>query len=575
MLSRLLTEDKKTSVIAIDRGSWLADDTVITDNVNLTAPVRRPKNDDIYEFNEQSNPNGLLGNFNIEIGKGGPGGCTNHYFGNCTRGQQWDEWAQLVGDPSWNYNNMLPIFKAIENYVGTSEIPAERGTGGPLNVIQNSDPGFSASGNAVAQAISTALDIPAVEDYNLNITNAVSATQRLVKLNTAGNRVRVWGYDLLPETIVDRNGRAVDGRKLTIHYNSTVDKILFEDACNPNRGTHVSFTSYKGVVSKVKANKAIIVAAGVCGTPAVLQRSGIGPLAVLRAAGVEPKIVNENVGTHLKIPIGITTPYTLANFPIFLFSGPIQNQTVMGFDDGHIVGYPQDNLRRYEHLYNGQGGLMAQVATQLGIPLNSPTFWHWYLRPGSEGSVSIVSTDPQILPNIVPNILSNGGLDVPTSDATAMVNIALEARLIGQAIGCPILFPTPSAYAAYDNGDGGAALFAAVRSGWTVTSHYQEYVRMGVSPATSVVDSNLKLWNTNNIYVADMGVAPYSVSGHTALPAFIIGAKLAKTLGYPVVFNNSAPAPVSPVAKTVAVPVAKPVAKQVAKSAKANSKQKK
>ena len=527
MICRLLSNDHTTSVVGIDRGSYLADDPVIVDNVNLAAPLRRPKNDDIYEINEQGQPNGLLGNYNLEFGKGGPGGSTVHYFGQATRGTQWDEWAAILNDPTWSYDSMLPILKAIENYVGITQAPAERGTDGPLTIIQNGDP----IGNALVNGMAAAYDIQAVADNNLNINNVVTAVQRFVKLTADDRRVRVWGADLLPPSIIDREGRAVDGRKLRIVFNATVNKIHFEDACDPNRATHVSFEAYDKVIHKVKAKRGVILAGGPIGTVGVLQRSGIGPLSVLQEVGVTPKIVNNHVGRHFKTHTGITTPYAAAGFPVNNFPGPIQNQGVMAFDDGHTVGYPQDNVRRFEHMFTGLGGLLAPVSAQLGIPLNAPNVNNWYLRPRSEGTVNIVSPDPQILPNIAPNLLSDGGLDDPNSDATALVRAAKEAQLLAAALGTPLLYPTPETFAAGDQ-----AILLAVRSGWTVTSHFHQFARAGTSPDNSVVDSHLKVWNTPNIYVADMGAAPGFVTGHTALPAFAIGAKLAEFLGYPVTF---------------------------------------
>ena len=527
MVCRLLSNNFNTSVIGLERGSYLADDPVIIDNVNLAAPLRRPKNDDIYEINEQGQPNGLLGNYNLELGKGGPGGSTVHYFANATRGTQWDEWAAILNDSTWSYDSMLPILKAIENYVGSTEDPSQRGVGGPLTMLQNGDP----TGNALVDAMAEAYDITAVEDYNLNTSSVVSASQRLVKLTADGRRVRVWGADLLPPSIIDREGRAVDGRKLRIVFNATVNKIHFEDACDPNRATHVSFEAYDKTIHKIKAKKGVILTGGPIGSVGVLQRSGVGPLSVLQEVGVTPKIVNNHVGRHFKTHVGITTSYTAQGFPVNNFPGPIQNQGVMAFDDGHTVGYPNDNLRRYEHQFSGLGGLLAPVAAQLSIPLNAPTVNNWYLRPRSEGTVNIVSTDPQILPNIAPNLLSDGGLDDPNSDATALVRVAKEAQLLAAALGTPLLFPTPETFAAGDQ-----AILTAVRSGWNVTSHFHQYVRAGTDASNSVVDSHLKLWNSPNIYVADMGIAPGFVGGHTALPAFAIGAKLAEFLGYPVSF---------------------------------------
>ncbi len=527
MALRLLSNDKKTSVLGIERGSYLADDPVVVDNVNLGAPLRRTKNDDLYLINESNQPNGLLGVYGLEFGKGGPGGSTVHYFCNATRGTQWDEWAAQLNDPIWSYDNMLPILKSIEAYNGLTENPSERGDNGPLSIMQNGDPMNDQLTNAMADAY----DIPVVADHNLNIVNAVTASQRLVKETDDGRRVRVWGADLLPINILARNGSSVDGRKLQILFNTTADKLLFEDPCDTNRVTGVQFISSDKKIHKVNVKKGVILAGGPIGTVGVLQRSGIGPLSVLQAAGVEPKIVNENVGRHFKTHIGITTPYATQGFPIPEFSGPIQNKSIMAFDDGHTVGYPQDNLRRFEHLFTGFGGLLPEVSGVLGIPLNSPNVNNWYLRPRSEGTVEIVSPDPQILPQINPRIYSDGGIEDPNSDASAIVRVIKQAKALADSLGVQLLYPTPQQFLGGD-----AALFQAARSAWNTSSHFHQYNRMGTSSANSVTDSKLKVWNVPNLWVGDMGVSPGFVTGHTALPVFAVAARLATILGFQVTF---------------------------------------
>jgi len=32
--------------------------------------------------------------------------------------RDYDNWANITGDESWNYNNLLPHFKAVETYYG-------------------------------------------------------------------------------------------------------------------------------------------------------------------------------------------------------------------------------------------------------------------------------------------------------------------------------------------------------------------------------------------------------------------------------------------------------------------------
>jgi choline dehydrogenase len=33
--------------------------------------------------------------------------------------KDYDKWADLTGDPSWSYENLLPFFKKSEGYIGT------------------------------------------------------------------------------------------------------------------------------------------------------------------------------------------------------------------------------------------------------------------------------------------------------------------------------------------------------------------------------------------------------------------------------------------------------------------------
>ena len=48
------------------------------------------------------------------------GGSSNLNFMIYMRGcpHDFDNWANLTGDPSWKYENLLPYFKKMENYEG-------------------------------------------------------------------------------------------------------------------------------------------------------------------------------------------------------------------------------------------------------------------------------------------------------------------------------------------------------------------------------------------------------------------------------------------------------------------------
>jgi choline dehydrogenase len=51
----------------------------------------------------------------------------------------WDYFAQEAGDPAWNYESVLGIYRRIEDWHGPAD-PSRRGSGGPVFVQPAPDP---------------------------------------------------------------------------------------------------------------------------------------------------------------------------------------------------------------------------------------------------------------------------------------------------------------------------------------------------------------------------------------------------------------------------------------------------
>jgi choline dehydrogenase-like flavoprotein len=70
----------------------------------------------------------------------GIGGGSCHNYQEAVRGASYayDEWAALSGSDQWSYNNMLPLFKALETYTpdGNAVDHQQRGTHGPIRMTQ-------------------------------------------------------------------------------------------------------------------------------------------------------------------------------------------------------------------------------------------------------------------------------------------------------------------------------------------------------------------------------------------------------------------------------------------------------
>jgi len=84
------------------------------------------------------------------------------------------------------------------------------------------------------------------------------------------------------------------GGHLTVAGNSTVRRIVFERG----RAAGVEVSQASGAIQFVRAGR-VVVAGGAYHSPALLQRSGVGPAGELRALGISPVADLPGVGRHL------------------------------------------------------------------------------------------------------------------------------------------------------------------------------------------------------------------------------------------------------------------------------------
>ena len=108
---------------------------------------------------------------------------------------------------------------------------------------------------------------------------------------------------------------------LAILPNATVTRIIF-DTSNANNltDTGVEWTSASGAAKQtINVKKEVILAAGVVGSPQLLQLSGVGPSDVLRAAGVNVLSNLPGVGQHLQDHLVRVVPNHLLVVCLHLF----------------------------------------------------------------------------------------------------------------------------------------------------------------------------------------------------------------------------------------------------------------
>jgi choline dehydrogenase-like flavoprotein len=86
---------------------------------------------------------------------------------------------------------------------------------------------------------------------------------------------------------------------LKVFTGATVSKIVLEKKGGVQTATGVMYTT-GGVATTLEAKKEVILSAGALNSPKILELSGIGDPAILKAVGVPLRVENKYVGTNLQ-----------------------------------------------------------------------------------------------------------------------------------------------------------------------------------------------------------------------------------------------------------------------------------
>ena len=190
-----------------------------------------------------------------------------------------DEWKNVFENPGWGAEELTPLMKKLETYQPAPDAPTHGSTGGMKGSIGNTtDFGLQAL-DAVCEYDSRGT---AADSNDLNTVDKWTLWPKWVDENT-GRRADAAHEFLYPVLKTSTN--------IVASVESTVNRVLFDGT----RATGVEYT-HDGETLTAKASKLVIVAAGTLGSSAVLERSGVGSHEILKAAGVEVVVDLPGVG---------------------------------------------------------------------------------------------------------------------------------------------------------------------------------------------------------------------------------------------------------------------------------------
>jgi choline dehydrogenase len=189
-----------------------------------------------------------------------------------------DGWA-AAGNPDWAWDQVLPHFVRLET---DADIRGPgHGDDGPLPIRRSAPAEYGALAVAFLRACK-ALEIPEVPD--LNSPDAGTGSGAIPRNAVDGRRISSADAYLTPAR--DRPG-------LTVRDRSHVTRVLTAGG----RAVGVEVVR-DGRLVPVRAGR-VTLSAGAVSTPAILQRSGIGPAARLAELGIHPLVDLPGVGENL------------------------------------------------------------------------------------------------------------------------------------------------------------------------------------------------------------------------------------------------------------------------------------
>ncbi|WP_157220709.1 GMC family oxidoreductase [Flavisphingomonas formosensis] len=310
---------------------------------------------------------------------------------------------------------------------------------------------------------------------------------------------------------------------LTIVTGVTVDRVAVENG----RTTGVEGRK-DGAAARYTAAKEVLLCAGTIASPAILQRSGIGPAASLRSLGIPVVRDLPAVGANLREHRGIVMQWKVDD-------RLSQNRDYRG------VGLVRSVLRYFaQHKGPMAGGAYDMGAwfktrPELPIPdgqlLMSPYSFDYgapslrvepsggfnicvyKLRPDSQGSILIRSRDPADPPVIHARYASD-----ESDRASIPVLVRYARRYVAQA---PLRDMVIAETRPGPEFETDAQIFEAYRRFGYGNYHACGTCRMG-SDEDAVVDGALNVRGVQGLRVVDASVFPFMLAGNTQAPVMAI-----------------------------------------------------
>jgi choline dehydrogenase len=373
-----------------------------------------------------------------------------------------DAWAREAGQ-AWSADSVQPLFTAIER---------------ELAIADTTDPN---EGHLAFSAAARTLGHSPLY-YRKNIRN--------------GRRQSAADAFLLP--VLSRSN-------LAVLPNTLVRRIVFAG----ERASAVEIDR-EGRAEALRATRAIVLCAGVIGTPKLLLLSGVGPAGALRAHGIRTIADSPEVGANLQDHPRVSARWK-SNKPLapsttsaglFVRSGVRRDGAELAASETErVIDPPVSDLQ----FYVGRGLDAVDEFITLTVALT---------QPESRGTIALRANDPAVPPIIRANYFER------EVDASVLVAGVRLARRLATMDAYKALLGEPVDPPAAVQSD--ADIRAWIRRSADTIFHPVGTCRMG-SGADAVVDPELRVKGVEGLRVADASIMPVVVNSQTNATCLMIG----------------------------------------------------
>jgi choline dehydrogenase-like flavoprotein len=509
VLAARLSEDPKVRVLLLEAGG--ADGALLIRGPGLYYMLWRGRHDWAYRTERQRDVRGRRMFWPRGKVLGGSSSLNAMIY---IRGHRsnYDGWRD-AGCPGWGWDDVLPLFKRSENWVG----PASplHGQSGPLDVrdLDSAPPAA-----AFVDAICARLGVAKNDDFNGPEQEGAGRYQYTVR---DGRR---WS--------------AADAFLHPVRTRANLEVVTGAHAVGLDvAGGKVSAVRYRVGKEERRAPAAreIILCGGSIGSAQLLLLSGIGPAAHLSEVGVPVKHdlpgVGENLQDHLLTVVQYRAQRGAETYGFLRSLGWLARYAF--FRKGPLT-HPPVHTGAFVRLGAGatRPDLQFHVLPWGGFTPNfdepvTPDQGSWLtmlptlIYPKSRGTLRLRSADPSAPPAIDPRYFSEpADLDLLVEGVKLAREVAATAPLAGYC-GAEAA-PGPAAKSDHE-------LREQVRKRCNTIFHPVGTCKMGTD-ALAVVDPELRVRGLTGLRVADGAIMPSIVGGNTHAPIVMIGEKAADLL---------------------------------------------